>query len=235
MTRDRAAKRSRVAPQSPFPSTERDWADLVDARRWQLSRFLLWAAERETVDSMRLSNRADIRRTRAILDSFDHPWWAVVVYTCFDSEVGTRAVADVFHSPIEPWKAERFLSELDLPSGAVQHHRTQPGHKGARIALLSACLHSPNFEQILLYGNGFHDRYEALRRLRAKQWGRTTCFDLLFRAGHLGLGSSGRYAPDRAYLADSTGPRKGFEKIWGIGVTRSNAALPRIRRTCAWC
>jgi len=72
-------------------------------------------------------------------------------------------------------------------------------------------------------GRGFDDRYEALRRLRAKQWGRTTCFDLLVRTGQLGIGGAGKYDPDRAYLADSTGPRKGFGLIWGIEVTRSNA------------
>jgi hypothetical protein len=84
-------------------------------------------------------------------------------------------------------------------------------------------MYADDFEHILREGKAFHDRYESLRRLRAKQWGRTTCFDLLVRTGQLSIGSRRKYEPDRAYLADSTGPRKGFQLVWGIEVTRSNA------------
>jgi hypothetical protein len=70
-------------------------------------------------------------------------------------------------------------------------------------------------------GFGFHDRFERLRALPATQWGRTTCFRLLLRAGALGIGGS--YAPERAYLDGSTGPKAGFEQVWGIRVTTANA------------
>jgi hypothetical protein len=206
-----------------LPITDQDWIDVVHARRRQIARFMSWAAERETVDSMRLSKRKDIRRVQQILDAFSEPWWAVVVYSCFDSETGTRAVASHFQGPVSADKARRLLARIDLPAGAVQHHRTQPGHKGAVIALISACTRADDFERILHEGSAFHDRYEAIRKLQAKQWGRTTCYDLLIRAGQLGIGSATRYEPNRAYLADSTAPREGFHLIWGVEVTRSNA------------
>lgn len=173
---------------------------------------------------MRVSNRGDLRRVRSVLPLFGDGWWAAVVYSCFDSEIGTRAVAPFFQRPKDPLEAERLLETIMLPPGSVQHHRTQPGHKGARIALVAACSRVDDFEQIIRGGRDFQERYEALRRLRAKQWGRTTCFDLLLRTGQLALGSERPYSPDRAYLADSTGPRKGFELVWGIAVTRTNAS-----------
>lgn len=210
--------------QFDLPASDGDWASLIQARRRHIARFLTWAAGRESVDSMRLTNRGDLRRVRAVQDLFEEPWWGAVVYTCFDSEVGTRAVAPLFRTPIDPYEAERSFEKIKLPAGSVQHHRTQPGHTGARIALVSACALADDFEYILREGDGFHGRYEALRQLKAKQWGRTTCFDLLVRAGQLSLGSGHPYSPDRAYLADSTGPRKGFEMLWGIRVTRANAA-----------
>jgi hypothetical protein len=206
-----------------LPATEDDWSALVRRRRRPIARFLAWAAEREGADSMRLANRSDLDRVRRVQDAFAEPWWAAVVYSCFDSEVGTLAVADAFHEPVTAEEAARLLSDIELPAGAVQHHRTQPGHTGARFALVSACARGRDFEGFLKTGHGFHDRYEALRRLRARQWGRTTCYDLLVRAGQLKIGSSARYEPDRAYLADSTGPREGFKLIWGVDVTRSNA------------
>ncbi len=174
---------------------------------------------------MRLSNRSDLGRVQGIVAAFPEAWWAAVVYTCFDSQIGTLAVAEAFHHPVDPEEAARLLSRIHLPVGAVQHHRTQPGHTGARTALISACARAHDFERILREGRAFHDRYEALRRLRARQWGRTTCFDLLARTGQLGIGiENGRtYEPDRVYLADSTGPQNGFRLIWGIEVTRSNA------------
>lgn len=206
-----------------MPSNDHDWAALIAARYRPVASFLSWAAEREALDSMRLENRGDIGRVRSIMDAFGQPWWAAVVYTCFDSEVGALAVADAFHNPISASAAERHLSGLELPLGAVKGHRTQPAHKGAKVALVSACDQARDFEAILTTGSAFHDRFLALRRMHAKQWGRTTCFDLLVRTGQLKIGSRSVYEPDRAYLADSTGPRKGFLLIWGIEVTRSNA------------
>ncbi len=63
-----------------------DWAALVGLRRQQIARFLSWAAEREVVNSMRLANRRDVARVREITDAFGEPWWAAVVYSCFDSQ-----------------------------------------------------------------------------------------------------------------------------------------------------
>jgi hypothetical protein len=200
------------------------WSALVVSRQRPLAMFLKWAAGREaSALSLRLANRPDIARVWRILDAFAEPWWAATVYTCFDSEVGTRAVADAFRSPVDGEVAQRLLLEINLPLGSVQGHRTQPAHKGAKVALLSACARAAEFESILKTGSAFHDRFLAIRGLQAKQWGRTTCYDLLVRTGQLGIAAASKYEPDRAYLADSTGPRKGFRLVWGIEVTRSNA------------
>ncbi len=191
-----------------------EWSiDLVRSRKQQIARFVSWSAEREeTVDSsLRLSNRRDIYRLRGILDLFNEPWWGAVVYSCFDSEIGTRAVAKTFNSPVSPAVATRSLASMDLPTRSVQNHRTQPGHTGPMIALTSACTCASDMRRILFEGEAFHDRYVAFRRLRAKQWGRTTCYDLLVRTGQLRIGSAEKYVPDRAYLGDSTGPRRGHQ------------------------
>jgi hypothetical protein len=206
-----------------LPNTDDEWTTLVRTRRGRIGRFLSWAAEREATDSMRLANRGDIGRVRRIANAFGEPWWAAVVYSCFDSELGTLAVAHDFHDPVNAGHAARLVSEMELPQGAIGGHRIQPAHKGAKVALVSACARAADFEAILNTRHGFHDRYLALRGLQAPQWGRTTCYDLLVRTGQLGIGSGSRYEPDRAYLADSTGPRKGFNLIWGFEVSRSNA------------
>lgn len=205
------------------PTTVEELTHLVSRRQRHIARFLSWAAEQEVTGSMRLANRADISRANRVMDAFGEPWWAVVVYTCFDSEVGARAAAEAFPRPVSATLATRLLSDLALPVGAVGGHRIQPAHRGAKLALHSACAQAADFQSILNAGTGFHDRYLSLRALKAPQWGRTTCYDLLVRAGQLKIGSASVYEPDRAYLADSTGPRKGFDLIWGIEVTRSNA------------
>lgn len=171
---------------------------------------------------MRLKNREDLVRTREILPIFEQDWWGAVVYSCFDSVLGTRAVSDRFNKPISGAHAKKFLGGANLPRGAVQHHRTQPGHTGAKIALISACEHSHELRDVLHAREGFHQRFEELLSLHLRSWGRTTCYDLLVRTGTLGIGGS-RYQPDRAYLAGSTGPMKGFNKIWGIQVSKTNA------------
>jgi hypothetical protein len=145
------------------------------------------------------------------------------VYSCFDSITGAKAVAVAFHQPIDPGVATELLERFELPRGSVGAHRTQPANRGAKVALISACRSADAFEHNVESGTGFHDRFVALRNLRAPQWGRTTCYDLLVRAGQLGIGDPAGYAPDRAYLADSTGPRRGFELLWGIRVTPANA------------
>ncbi|RDI73272.1 hypothetical protein Gocc_2872 [Gaiella occulta] len=59
-------------------------------------------------------------------------------------------------------------------------------------------------------------------RVIALSWRRTTNFDALVRGGMLKVDGVG-YRPTRAYLADSQGPAAGFERIWGIPVTRENS------------
>jgi hypothetical protein len=200
------------------------WDALLTARRGPVTDFLLWAEERERspVRSMRLENREDLIRVRQILPLFGEPWWAAVVYSCFDSVRGTQAVAHAFKEPVPADQAAAILSELVLPRGAVQHHRTQPGHARAKIALISACSHAREIRLILQEPGGFHERFEELLALPLDWWGRTTCYDLLVRTGMLGIRGQ-RYQPDRAYLAGSTGPGKGFALVWGVPVNRGNA------------
>ena len=201
-----------------------DWDTMLTARRGPVTDFLRWAEERERTPgrSMRLENREDLTRVRQVLPLFGEPWWAAVVYSCFDSVRGTQAVADAFKQPLPPDQAGATLSRLALPRGAVQYHRTQPGHRGAKIALTSACGHAEEIRSILHELGGFHQRFEQLLALPLRWWARTTCYDLLVRTGMLGIGRQS-YQPDRAYLADSTGPSKGFARVWGVKVNRGNA------------
>jgi hypothetical protein len=185
--------------------------------------FLLWAGEREREgSSLRHEARRDIREAQEAAGWFVEPWWGVVVFSCFGSMRGTETVKEAFAEPLDPAEAEHLLHRIDLPARAIGHHRIRPGHTGAKQALISACAYGEDFRRILLEGDGFHDRYQALRGLRAAQWGRTTCFDLLLRAGAIAIGGR-RYAPDRAYLQDSTGPQRGFQAVWGTRVTAENA------------
>jgi len=204
--------------------TDADWQALLIVRRGPVTDFLLWAEERERTPgrSMRLRNREDLHRVRQVLPLFGEPWWAAVVYSCFDSVRGTQAVANAFKQPLPPDQAAAILSGLVLPRGAVQHPRTQPGHARAKIALISACGHAGELRSILHEPGGFHERFEELLALPLRWWGRTTCYDLLVRTGVLGIGGQ-RYQPDRAYLAGSTGPSKGFVRVWGVQVNRDNA------------
>ena len=205
------------------PFSDEQWSTLVKNRREALRTFLEWANSREqSGQSMRLASRHDLSRIREIERQFPELWWAIVVYTCFDSVVGTLTVARYFQQPMDPAEAKVVLTSINLPRGSVQHHRTQPGNKGAKIALISACARAQEFRSILHNGKGFHDRFQSLLHLRARQWGRTTCFDLLIRAGQLGVGGQ-TYEPEFAYLAGSTGPKNGFQQVWGIQVTTGNA------------
>jgi len=96
-----------------------DWEALLTARREPVTDFLLWAEERERTPgrSMRLRNREDLTRVRQVLPLFGEPWWAAVVYSCFDSVRGATAVADAFKEPLPPDQAAAMLSGLVLPRG----------------------------------------------------------------------------------------------------------------------
>lgn len=196
---------------------------LVRTRRRKVRRFLNWASGMEANgESLRWDARHDIEVAREAARLFGEPWWGVVVFSCFGSLRAADAVSGRFSRSVRADQARRLLEEITFPRGSVGHHRTRPGLTGAKAALVAACERAADFEEILLHGDGFHGRYEELRELRAAQWGRTTCFDLVLRTGALGIGEA-RYAPDRAYLDDSTGPKTGFERVWGIAVTRHNA------------
>ena len=201
-----------------------DLWELADRQHGPLQDFLRWAreSERDQTTSNLIEHRLDLQRARRILPLFAQSWWGIVVYSCFDSEVCTRAVARLFQRPVSGPAALSLVEDLALPTGGVQAHRTRRGHTGAKRALVAACAQAPEFEQILLEMNRFHDRYEALRRLGAAEWGRTTCFDLLVRAGVLEIGGNA-YGPDRVYLEGSTGPSRGFQLVWCISVEHRNA------------
>ena len=172
---------------------------------------------------MRWRARSDIEEARQIVPMFDEPWWAVVVYSCFNSKVGTVCATSGFRSPVPLDHLDDAIRLLELPPGAVGMHRIQPGHIGAKRALRSACAKADAIRAILHNGTGFHDRYIRLRALNAASWGRTTCYDMLLRSGALGTAEGAMYEPEYAYLDDSTGPSRGFTAIWGTPIDATNA------------
>lgn len=204
------------------------WRHVAHQRRQGLGRFLRWARACEAgtrQTSLRLENRDDILRCRDTLELFAERWWGVVVYSCFDSTTGTEIAATRLQSPIPAVEAERVVAELEFPRGSVQHHRTQSTLTGARRSLVSACDKCDDIEEVLFErGLTFAERFTRLRNLKVSWWGRTTCFDVLLRAGALGV-SGETYRPEKAYLLGSQGPASGFERLWGVRVTAANADL----------
>jgi hypothetical protein len=209
------------------------FAALVRSRRRFVREFLDWAAEREASGrSLRLERRDDVVRCQSIIGLFESPWWAVCVYSCFDSCVGARVAAADFRRPPSAREARRALADLDLPPGSVQHHRGQIGRERSKRSLQSVCEHASDLKSTLCAtGSSFDERFRALRSMRIVDWGRTTSFDALVRSGMLEIGGR-EYRPNSAYLRDSTGPRAGFGKIWGFEVRASNAeACESLLRT----
>jgi hypothetical protein len=94
-----------------IPQSEAGWSALVQRRRRPLGAFLSWAAAREEDGrSLRLQNRDDLQRVDGILSLFSERWWGVVVYSCFDSVLGTQVAATHgFERPIDGSRAERLL------------------------------------------------------------------------------------------------------------------------------
>lgn len=204
--------------------------ELVDGRHEDVRRFLNFAREQEVraaIDgvsqSLRLENRADLRHACEAVADFAEGWWGVVVFTCFGSRAGAKSVAPAFPVPISPELAREALAGMTFPRGSVGHHRIQPGYKGAKVALISACERAPLFHDLIHADLGFDERYRHLRAERVPQWGRTTSFDLFLRTGSLGVGGH-HYQPEIAYLADSTGPARGFRAVFGVTVTDETAA-----------
>lgn len=205
-------------------ATEQGWDTLVEARLPQVRQFLEWSAACEALGdrSLRFRDRQDVPRLQSVLPLFDEAWWGSVVFSCFDSETSARAAATRFQRPLPPPEAKRAVGEIEWRRPTVQHHRKQQGLTGAKIALLSANEHADDLREILLHpSHTFEERDEAIARLGLRRWGRTTRFDLLARSGQVGIGA--HYEPTRAHLLGSTGPRAGFQKVWGTEVRRDNA------------
>jgi hypothetical protein len=183
------------------------------------------AAERtgERHRSLRLENRPDIRAAARAAALFPEAWWGITVYTCFGSECGAKAVAETFRRPLPGPAAEALLAAITLPRGAIGHHRIQPGHTGAKKALAAASDNADLFHNVLTdRGTTFEQRYARIRSAHLPQWGRTTTFDLVLRAGALGI-SGETYGPETAFLEGSTGPRRGFERIFGTDLHERGA------------
>jgi hypothetical protein len=203
---------------------------LADQRRAPIRRYLQWALENERsaarghggASSLRMECRSDIRDAADAADMFAERWWGVVVFTCFGSKLGAETVAPRFQRPRDAGTAEAELERIAFPRGSVGHHRIQSTLKGAKQALAAACESHAFFSGVLHGDEDFDERYERLRDARVRQWGRTTCFDLLLRAGALGVGGT-RYLPELAYLAGSTGPSKGFAAVFGVAPDRNSA------------
>jgi hypothetical protein len=195
---------------------------LVGQRRRQVGDFMRWAAKKEEnpSDSLRWSRRSDIDAAKQAASGFPEQWWGLTVFTCFWWHEPIADIVEGFQRPLDPGSARRYLDRVRLPVGSISNHRTQRGHKGALIALIAACKHSSEFKRILTADlGGFDPRFRALWRLPAPDWGRTTSFDLILRAGAIGVGGH-HYAPEIAYLAGSTGPGRGFERVWGVSVEK---------------
>jgi hypothetical protein len=196
-----------------------EWRYVVQGRSQEVARFLSWANTYEiSVGSLRWSKRQDIQDAATASQWFEEQWWGLVVFSCFGRLEGAKFVAPLFPRPRPD--ATAVLAQLKLPPGSIGHHRVQTGHRGAKQALGAACERSDEFEKILVRGHDFRTRYLDLRALWAPNWGRTTCFDLLLRAGALGVGGQ-TYGPDRAYL--ETGPARGFALVADVTVTTANS------------
>jgi hypothetical protein len=216
--------RPRVEKMSLIATQESDRWELVKENAITIRDFLEWSERCEARPgwSMRWRARPDLVEAREMVPLFDEPWWAVIVYSCFNSMIGTRAAAAGFHGVVPFDRVDAAIHSLDLPQGAIGMHRIQPGHAGARNALRAACVMVDSFQRILFEGVGFDDRYTRIRALNAPSWGRTTCYDLLLRSGAIGVAGGAQYEPEYAYLGGSTGPSRGFTAIWGVPIDATN-------------
>jgi hypothetical protein len=195
--------------------TRDEFLALVDQRAEAVRAYLDWARANDNERwSFRMRERPDIPDADEAAGLFPERWWGLVVFTCFGSTLGAQTVAPYFQQPLPPPEAEAALERIDFPRGSIGHHRIQPAHKGAKQALVAACADHELLYDVLHSGEDFDTRYRRLRAARMRQWGRTTSFDLLLRAGVLGIGGQ-HHQPDYAYLGGSTGPKAGFTRVWG--------------------
>ena len=197
----------------------REWPSLIDDRRPQLRRFLQWAAACEAgTPRHRCGSRTETNSSDAGRSS-----------TCSASRGGapSSTPASTQSSGLAPrrrdsenhcrrrWREKSSLASAS-PASSVQHHRAQATLERAKWALVSACANVDELREVLcVSGPNFDDRFRRLEDLRIRGWGRTTCFDVLARSGTLWEVCRVRYRPAKAYLADSTGPRSGFERDLG--------------------
>lgn len=205
---------------------------LVNRRNEPLRTYLLWAFDNDN-GALRLNERDDIGQAFEVAKTFKEHWWGVVVFSCFGSRVGAEAVGRYLQEPLSESELEAVLMRMTFPPGSVDHHRRRPALKGAKEALASACSNYGLFRDVLLSRESFDARYTHLRARKMRQWGRTTVFDLLLRAGATGLGGM-NYRPEYAYLAGSTGPKAGFELVWGVSPTSRRGHLWAEALLRAW-
>ncbi len=200
--------------------------ELVQQQAPTLHQFLAWAADCEKSaprSSLRIEHRTDVARCRGALHYFREAWWGVAVYSCFDSLIGTAAVAPYFAEPLDASSAEEIIAAIVFPPSSVQGHRAQATLKRAKMAMASICNHAVELKEILsVRGATFEERFDTLSALGIAGWKRTTNFDCLLRAGLITEVGGGLYRPGLAHLNGSTGPRNGFYQIWGIAVDDSN-------------
>ena len=201
--------------------------NLVASRVDAVAQFIRWASAcLELERPLRLQDRKDLAEARSVAAEFAEPWWGVIVYTCFGTIQGADRARKVFGNTPPQGEIQRLASLLkeEMEPGDIGGHRIQPGHKGAVIALTGASEHAEAFHLILTRKEGgFDRRYKDLLDLDVSQWKRTTSFDLMLRAGWLGV--AGRtFAPEIAYLRGSQGPRAGLMQVLDIGVSSNNAA-----------
>lgn len=194
--------------------TRQELFALVEEREEEVRAFLDWADETERSWSMRLARRPDIRMASEAAELFPEDWWGIVVFSCFGSLKGTRVVAPHFQQPLPLMLAEEVLAQIDFPRASIGHHRIQQGLTGATIALAGASEKASLFQEALHSGLDFDGRFDRIWARRPRRWGRTTIFDVLLRAGALGIGGR-QVLPTSAYLAGSTGPARGFHKVFG--------------------
>jgi hypothetical protein len=214
--RSQAGLRRRLYRES---ATRADLLSIVEQRSEEVREYLEWAKANDNEKwTFRMHARPDLARAAQSAALFGDQWWGVVVYSCFDSTTGAAAVAADFQRPMPPPDAEAALETIRFPRGSVGGHRIQPTVKGAKQALVAACADHELLNNLLHCGEDFDTRYLRLRAAKLRQWGRTTAFDLLLRAGALNVGGQS-YKPDYAYLGGSTGPKSGFTRVFAESLT----------------
>jgi hypothetical protein len=207
-----------------LPAVSReDLLALANRRIEPIRAYLSWARDNDN-GQLRLNERDDIGQASEVAKTFKEHWWGVVIFSCFGSRVGAEAVEPYLQRPLIARELEAVFSRITFPPRSVGHHRRRPALKGAKEALGSACSHYELFHNVLHSRESFEERYIHLRARKLKQWGRTTVFDLLLRAGAMGVGGM-NYRPEYAYLAGSTGPMAGFKLVWGVSARGRRDAL----------